>query len=253
MFSQGKGGPFSGAWNTLADGEFQEWELGFQYAVPIGKRIGYTSVRNAELQLARDKAILHDQESQVIYQLGDSVAQLDRTYQLCRASYNRLEAARRTLAEVQKKYDAGWGIITLDRLLQGIQRVSETEVDFYRCVVDYNLGIVNMYASRGALLDYSQVYLEEGPWPADALKEAGSRTSCCGRHFNYCYTQPCNVSAGAYDQQQYAPASGDPSPTSEDLPSPSSSSLPATPTPTVTEPSPAGTETRRLPSSEAAK
>ncbi|MEX2306453.1 MAG: TolC family protein [Pirellulales bacterium] len=228
--------PFSGAWDTLADGNFQEWELGFQYSVPVGKRLGHTGVRNAELQLARDRAILRDQESLVVYQLGDALAQLDRTYQLSRASYNRLEAARKTLAEVQKKYDAGWGIVTLDRLLQAIQRVAETEVDYYRYVVDYNLGIVNMYASRGALLDYSQVSLSEGPWPTDAYNDVDIHSAGCGRRFNYCLEQPCNVSAGAYDQHQYASPIDSEDLTSEEVrPTPSPGPTTTTPDSTTIE------------------
>src|SRR5262249_38911006 len=153
---------FGSAWNTLADGNYQEWQLGFEYSVPLGMRLGNVAVRHAELQLARDKAVLADQERVIVADVSDAMAQIDRPDQISRAYYNRLEAARKELVEVRKKYEAGWGIVTLDRLLDANRRAAEAESGYFRSVVDYNLSITNMYASRGALLDYDQVYLAEG-------------------------------------------------------------------------------------------
>jgi outer membrane protein TolC len=204
----GNGGvPFGSAWDTLGDGNYQEWQLGFEYSVPIGKRLGNVAVRHAELQLARDKAVLDDQERVIVHEVGDSMAQIDRTYQISRSYYNRLEAARKELTEVRKKYEAGWGIVTLDRLLDANRRVAEAESGYFRSVVDYNLSITNMYASRGALLDYDQVYLAEGDWPAKAYRDACINSAHCRPPLDYSLVLPGHVSTGPYSQFQYESAS----------------------------------------------
>jgi outer membrane protein TolC len=204
----GNGGvPFGSAWDTLGDGNYQEWQLGFEYSVPIGKRLGNVAVRHAELQLARDKAVLDDQERVIVHEVGDSMAQIDRTYQISRSYFNRLEAARKELMEVRKKYEAGWGIVTLDRLLDANRRVAEAESGYFRSVVDYNLSITNMYASRGALLDYDQVYLAEGDWPAKAYRDACINSAHCRPPLDYSLVLPGHVSTGPYSQFQYESAS----------------------------------------------
>jgi outer membrane protein TolC len=203
----GNGGvPFGSAWDTLGDGNYQEWQLGFEYSVPIGKRLGNVTGRHAELQLARDKAVLGDQERVIVHEVGDSMAQIDRTYQISRSYFNRLEAARKELVEVRKKYEAGWGIVTLDRLLDANRRVAEAESGYFRSVVDYNLSITNMYASRGALLDYDQVFLAEGDWPAKAYRDARINSAHCHPVLDYSLVLPGHVSAGPYSQLQYETA-----------------------------------------------
>ena len=43
---------------NLFHGDFQEWQFGMEFNVPIGYRRGAAAVRNAELQLARSRALL---------------------------------------------------------------------------------------------------------------------------------------------------------------------------------------------------
>jgi hypothetical protein len=47
---------------TLAGGQFQEWQLGIQSTLTIGLRRQLATVRHCELQLARARAILQDLE-----------------------------------------------------------------------------------------------------------------------------------------------------------------------------------------------
>jgi outer membrane protein TolC len=49
---------FDGAYSNLTSGNFQEWQLGFELSVPIGFRQAHVAARNAELMLARERAIL---------------------------------------------------------------------------------------------------------------------------------------------------------------------------------------------------
>jgi hypothetical protein len=73
--------------------------------------------------------------------------------------------------------------------------------------VDYNLSITNMYASRGALLDYDQVYLAEGAWPAKAYHDACINSAHCRPPLDYSLVLPGHVSTGPYSQFQYESAS----------------------------------------------
>ncbi len=50
--------PYDNAFANLTSGQFQEWELGFQYNMPIGFRREYAAVRNSQFRVARERAIL---------------------------------------------------------------------------------------------------------------------------------------------------------------------------------------------------
>ena len=89
---------FASAFDDLASGMFREWELGAQFSMPIGERKGHAAVRNAQLNLARERAILADQEQEVVHDLSNSVAEVDRAYSVAQTAYNRRIAAR---SEVQ--------------------------------------------------------------------------------------------------------------------------------------------------------
>ncbi len=62
--------PWNDAYQNLANGDLQEWAMGLELTVPIGYRLAHTTVRNAELRLARVRAVLREQEQEVINDLS---------------------------------------------------------------------------------------------------------------------------------------------------------------------------------------
>jgi len=195
-----RGIPHGSAFADLLDGDFQEWQLGLQLATPIGNRIGHTAVRNAELLVARERALYREQELYVSHELSNSMAELDRAYAVTRSYYNARLAAQQQLVEVGRKYDEG--MVPLDFVLDAQRRTVEADSLYYRSLVDYNLAMTSVYYSRGILLGYYGVYLTEGPWTDEAYSSAAKQA----RRFrpkllNYCLTRPCPVSLGVYDQQ----------------------------------------------------
>jgi Outer membrane efflux protein len=194
------------AFDLLTDGNYQEWSMGFQYSTYIGNRAGHVGVRNAELQLARDRAILKDQNLQVVHEVGNAIAQVDRTNQLIRNAYNRMEATRRIYLEVERKHEAGWNIANVERLLLARRGLAEAESSYYRSLVDYNEAILTLQKQQGTLLDYNQIFLSEGSWPQKAYKDAAVHASWWrSTPERECCTYPAPVSAGVHSQGSLLP------------------------------------------------
>ena len=193
--------PGTGAFNVLTDGNYEEWEMGLRFSLPIGFRQQLSSVRHHQLLLARDRALLQDLELEVSHQLGDAIRDLDLNYGLVETNFNRREAAAREVEAVQAQYDVD--IVTLDALLDAQRRRSEAETAYYRSLVDYNLAITDVHYRKGSLLDYNGVYLAEGPWPGkahfDAMRRARKRDA--GLMLDYGYTRPRVFSRGAHAQR----------------------------------------------------
>ncbi len=190
----------SNAYSTLTSGNFQEWQMGFQASMPLGFRRELSAVRNAQLTLARDRAVLQDLELAISHDLSEAIRQLDLSYKLAETNFNRRRAAADEVRAVEVSFDAG--VATLDLVLDAQRRLAQAESDFFRAVVDYNLAIKNIELRKGSLLEYDGVYLAEGPWPGKAYSDARlrARERDAGIFMNYGYTRPRVLSRGPYTQ-----------------------------------------------------
>ncbi len=165
--------PFDNAYQTLMDGRFQEWQLGVELTVPIGHRHAFAALRNSELNLAREQAILKEQQRVIVHDLSNGISELERAEAVVRTTYNRRVAAAQQLAAVQAAYDAG--DVLLDRVLDAQRRRADAESRHHRARVEFALAIKNVHYDKGTLLDYYRIYMAEGAWPTVAYHDAAQR------------------------------------------------------------------------------
>lgn len=202
---------FDNAYGDLTSGNFQEWQLGFELNVPIGFREAHVAARNAELLLARERAILRDQQREIVHEAADAISETDRAYTVLQTSYNRLAANRDQLGAVQAAYDADKA--PLDLFLDAQRRVADAETDYHLNRARYSLATKNVHFVKGTLLEYDGVYLAEGPWPCDAYQDAAKREISRSRPvpLNYASSRAPVVSAGDFDQGDGGAPMSDPS------------------------------------------
>jgi hypothetical protein len=205
LFPRGEAPPppdtrFDGAYSNLTSGDFQEWQLGFELSMPIGFRQAHVAARNAELLLARERAILQDQQREVVHEAADAVAEMDRAYTVLQTSYNRLVAGRDQLGAVQTAYESDKA--PLDLFLEAQRRLTEAEIEYYLNRARYSLATKNVHFVKGTLLEYDGVYLAEGPWPGEAYHDAAKREAARSRPvpLNYASSHAPRVSQGPYSQ-----------------------------------------------------
>ncbi|NUQ65728.1 MAG: TolC family protein [Pirellulales bacterium] len=164
---------FDNAYMDLTSGDFQEWQAGLEFSVPIGYRQGHAGVRNAELRLTQARSVLREQERQVIHNLSNAISDLDRSYAVLQTDINRLMAAGHQLAALQAAYEADKADFYV--VLDAQRRYAEAEDRYYQSRVEYALALRNVYFEKGNLLDYCGVELAEGPWPEKADRDAAER------------------------------------------------------------------------------
>lgn len=197
----GENPPFDNAWENLTTGDFQEWQLGAELAFPFGQRRGHAAVRNAQLLLARERAVLREQEREVVHDLANAIADKDRAYLVAQTNFNRRLAARQQLLVLENKVQNELQV-DLNSLLDAQRRLAEADAKYYFSLVEYAVAVKNVHYEKGSLLDYNNVYLAEGPWPGKAYQDAARRDSLKMRPgpLNYIMQRPLNVSAGPTQQ-----------------------------------------------------
>ena len=191
---------FNNAAENLFGGNFQEWQLGFEFSMPIGNRRAHAAVEYAELLLSRERAILSEQEREVVMALSEVVAELSRTWSLLETSDDRRIAASEQLNAVQAAFDADK--VNFDVLLDAQRRFLDAETNYHRSLVEYTIAVRNVHFEKGSLLDYNEVFLTEDLWPmqayADGMRRHKNQIRLDG--LNGMINRPKPLSAGPYNQ-----------------------------------------------------
>jgi outer membrane protein TolC len=186
------------AMSELTSGQWQEAALFFNFAMPVGFRGALAGVRNAQLQLAREKAQLEDTELNAIHLLNTAIRRLDANYVLAQTHFNRWSAAEVDVDAAQAKYEIGARDGTLDLVLEAQRRRAQAQFDYYNSLIEYNKAIAEVHFRKGSLLEYNHIELAEGPWPQkaywDALGRARERDA--SYYLDYGHTRPDVVSQG---------------------------------------------------------
>jgi outer membrane protein TolC len=176
-FGQNLAGPdgpqFDNACGDLADGKFQEWQAGVEFSLPLGLREGHTAVRHAELSLIRAKALLREQERQVVHDLSTAVSEVERAYVVLQTQINREIAAKHQLDALQAAYDSDKAEFFV--VLDAQRRLAEAESRYFQARIEYALALRNVHFEKGSLLEYCGVTLNEDPWPTRAYFETVTR------------------------------------------------------------------------------
>ena len=195
----------SNAYGSMTGGDFQEWQLGLELSWPLGFRKEMAGVRYAQLNLAKDRAVLQEQELELSHQLADALRELNEKYVATQTNFNIARAARSEYEAWQAQERAGMRVRTgaLDRVFDALRRVVQSEISYYASLKDYNLAITQIHFRKGSLLEYNGVQLAEGPWPGkayfDALRRARGRDASL--YLDYGFTRPKVISRGPYEQR----------------------------------------------------
>ena len=171
----GGGGRFSSALSDLASGDHNEWELGVQLNVPVGYRQASTGVRNAQLQLFRENAILDEQEKQIIHELGTAVRQSRQFEAAIDFAYNRVAAARDTVDSRQAAFEAD--TVPLDLLLESQSRLAQAETSYYQTQVNQQLAFESVLRESGQMLIGHGITLNQEPSSNSAGVDVNARRS----------------------------------------------------------------------------
>src|SRR5262245_61287948 len=145
---------------NLASGDFQEWQLGGEVLMPIGFRRGWAGVHNAQLNLAREKALLEEQERQVVHDLSNAVGDMERAYKNMETTYNRRLAAQQNVEILRFRLQSSQPV-SAEALLEAERRFAEADIQYYRALVEHMLAIKNIHFEKGTLLEYGRIYLTE--------------------------------------------------------------------------------------------
>ena len=174
--------------DNLVSGQNTGWSAGFQLSMPVGLRLAHTQVRNYELRMRKAKAMLHEQEWEIAYELAGSMLEMQRWYELADATTKRVESNTNNakLAEERFRDSDRNTSDNMNQVLQSKIRERDARQGYMRSIIEYNKAIAEMRFRKGTTLTESSIYLAEGNWhPAAApfaMQRAVQRTRSKDAH-----------------------------------------------------------------------
>ena len=171
LFSSDRSSPYSSGYRGLSHADHTGWNLGFEFTLPLGMRSANAQVKNLELRLAKSRAVLDAQESEISHELSDAIQQLAAQEAATRSNLNRRAAAQERVRQFEiEVFNAGTK--TLDDLLRAQVSRADAEVAYYTSLVAYNQALANLHFRTGGLLAVNNVQLAESEWTPDAYRDA---------------------------------------------------------------------------------
>jgi outer membrane protein TolC len=174
------------AGTRLSDnGEFQDWELGVNFSVPLGLRRERAQVRQTELVLARDRANLDQALHAAAHRLAASYRDLDQYYEQYTAFARVRKAAWTNVDNQLARYRVRQPVILVN-VLQAITDWGNAVSSENQALVLYNTELANLQRETGTILESHGVRFWE-----ERYRSVGP----LGRHFpSLCY--PSAMSPG---------------------------------------------------------
>lgn len=192
---------FNSMYQSIFGGNFQEWQAGLELAYPVGMRQAGAALAHARFNLARDCARLKEQELRISHDLSNAARQVARSYQLVLSNYNRQDSDQAQVEALQARYERG--LDNINFLLQAQQQLSASQSAYFRSLTDYQLALRDFHREKGSLLNYNQVGLSEGAWPAPAYQDAYQRGRFFAPRQNPSEVEvPGALSSGEFDPMQ---------------------------------------------------
>jgi outer membrane protein TolC len=168
-------GTIPSAGESLLEGEFQEWQAGVELQLPIGFRQAHAAIRNSQLQLERERAILEEQERNVTYGLSNAFSEVSRAYDNRLLQEKRLLATSKQINKLDARRESGSGGAPLDVILEAYRRYLDIRLRYHQAEVEYVLALRNVQFEKGTLLEYCNVALTESQWSGQAYQDAAER------------------------------------------------------------------------------
>lgn len=141
-------------------GDFDDWQLGVNFSVPIGLRLERATLRQRELIVRRDQANLEQGLHQVQHLLAVSLRNIEQFY----AQYERFQAVRRAarinLEQQLAQYNEG--IVQFIVVLQAIVDWGNSVSNEARALSQYNIELAQLELQTGTILQsHNVVFFEE--------------------------------------------------------------------------------------------
>ncbi|MEM6689651.1 MAG: TolC family protein [Planctomycetota bacterium] len=147
----GGGSRFASAYKDLFSLDHQEFEFGMEFAVAAGRRQAKAAVRNAMLQLRREREVTDQVRKEVELQIANAHSEVESAYLAMQISMEQVDASRDRLEASMAQFEADK--IRIEFLLDAQEELLQARNQFASDSSRYAVSLINVAAKTGTLLN----------------------------------------------------------------------------------------------------
>lgn len=151
----GSGGKFSGALNETWNTNYEEYEFGVNYEMPVGQRRAMAGLRNARLQSIRETTVLEEMEQQIVHDLGSAYRAVQQSERNIQLAEKRRDAVQDTFLARKAAFDAD--AVGFEDLLEAQRFYLDAALALHDAKTQRERAIYQLASEGGTLLAEFQI------------------------------------------------------------------------------------------------
>lgn len=151
----GLGSSFDDSFDTLTDGDFADWTLGFNFQTPIGNEAAKSRTQQAIVARLQRLSTKSARELSIRQEVFGALDQLEASWQRILAARQRVLLAARTLEAERNQFNVG--LRTSTDVLDAATNLADAQSAEVRALADYQIAQTDLAFATGTLLGASKV------------------------------------------------------------------------------------------------
>jgi len=161
------------AFRSLASNQFNNWQVGLRFEMPIGFRDANALVRQAQINMKSSYLQMLDAERKTSEFLAAQYQRVEQTHALIETSRALRIATEEQIKLLDGIVKAGiFGVADITALIQAQQNLASATSAEYRAIANYNAALSSLEYAKGTIQRYNNVAVADGPLPAHVQKKA---------------------------------------------------------------------------------
>lgn len=161
------------AFRSLASNQFNTWQVGLRFEMPIGFRDANGLVRQANLNMRIAYEQMEDAERKAEEILTRAFRQVIDTYVLIVENRSqRIDLQKQLEFEFVRRGGGIFGEQDTTAFLQAQQQLAQVIADEYAAIANYNVALASLEYAKGTIQRYNNVTVGEGALPDYVQKKA---------------------------------------------------------------------------------
>jgi outer membrane protein TolC len=140
---------------------FNSWQMGVFFQIPLGRRQGRAELRAAELRMSRERTMLDQTAHQASYEVVDAYRRLNWTYQQLQIAANREQALAQWRQGARATFEnpppGMTTVFALELYLSNLRDITDASFSKNALLADYNSALARLDEVTGTLLENRMV------------------------------------------------------------------------------------------------
>jgi len=154
----GLNGTYPGALDNLKD-DYRDYSIGLEVKIPLGNAYATSDYEKRNLEKTQALITFKRLEENIVLEVRDSIRQLELQQKQIEVAKKRKEMETKSYLAQESRFKEG--LISTHDLLDFQERLAQSELEYVRALIDYELALIRLDEVTGLTLTKNNVRIED--------------------------------------------------------------------------------------------